>query len=88
VPAIVTWQTRPALRTGEFHCAVAQARESGDLSRLLAVVEEYADVLLLHATQPPDGLSSKRVSLSMPRRRGAPLGIRAPAAAAEFDASS
>jgi hypothetical protein len=47
VPAVVTWQTRPALRTGEFHCAVAAARDSGDLSRLLAVVEEYADVLVL-----------------------------------------
>ncbi len=51
VPAVVTWQTRPALRTGELHCAIAEARDSGDLSRLLAVVEEYADVLVL-APQP------------------------------------
>jgi mannose-6-phosphate isomerase-like protein (cupin superfamily) len=51
VPAVVTWQTRPALRTGEFHRAIAEARDSGDLSRLLAVVEEYADVLVL-APQP------------------------------------
>lgn len=51
VDAEVTWQTRPALRTGEFHCAIAAARDSGDLGRLLAVVEEYADVFVL-ADQP------------------------------------
>ena len=51
VRAVVTWQTRPALRTGEFHCALAAARESGDVARLVAVVEEYADVFVL-APQP------------------------------------
>jgi len=51
VPAVATWQTRPALRSGEFHCAVAEARGSGDVGRLLAVVEEYADVFVL-AQQP------------------------------------
>jgi mannose-6-phosphate isomerase-like protein (cupin superfamily) len=53
VPAVVTWQTRPALRTGEFHCAIAAARDSGDVARLLAVVEEYSDVFVL-APQPVD----------------------------------
>ncbi len=49
--AVVSWQTRPALRTGEFHCAIAEARDSGDVKRLLAVVEEYADLFVL-APQP------------------------------------
>ena len=50
-PAEVTWQTRPALRTGEFHCAIHAARASGDVPTLLGVVEEYADVFVL-APQP------------------------------------
>jgi mannose-6-phosphate isomerase-like protein (cupin superfamily) len=50
-PAEVTWQTRPALRTGEFHCALHEARASKDTPRLLAVVQEYADVFVL-APQP------------------------------------
>ena len=50
-PAEVTWQTRPALRTGEFHCKIHAARESGDVPTLLAVVEEYSDVFVL-AKQP------------------------------------
>ena len=54
VPAVATWQTRPALRSGEFHCAIAAARESGDVAQLLAVVEEYADVFVL-APQPVEG---------------------------------
>ena len=51
VPAVVSWQTRPALRTGEFHLRIAEARATGDLAALLAVVEEYADVFVL-APQP------------------------------------
>jgi quercetin dioxygenase-like cupin family protein len=51
VLAVATWQTRPALRTGEFHCAVAAARESGDVQALLAVVQEYDDVFVM-AAQP------------------------------------
>lgn len=54
VPAVATWQTRPALRSADFHCAIAAARESGDVGRLLAVVEEYADVFVL-APQPVEG---------------------------------
>lgn len=53
VPAVATWQTRPALRTADFHCEIAAARESGDVGRLLAVVEEFADVFVL-APQPVD----------------------------------
>jgi len=53
VPAVVTWQTRPALRTGEFLCAIHSARAGGDLTELLRVVEEYADVFRL-APQPSD----------------------------------
>ena len=44
VPAVATWQTGPALRTGEFHCAMAAARKSRDVAALVAAVEEYADV--------------------------------------------
>jgi mannose-6-phosphate isomerase-like protein (cupin superfamily) len=47
VDAVVTWQTRPALRTGEFHQQIAAARRTGDLSALLAVVSEYADVFVM-----------------------------------------
>ena len=50
-PAEVTWQTRPALRTGEFHCALHAARATGDVPALRAVVQEYADVFVL-APQP------------------------------------
>ena len=51
VPAEATWQTRPALRSGEFHCAIHAARESGDTTALLRAVEEYSDVFRL-APQP------------------------------------
>ena len=53
LPAVATWQTRPALRTAEFHCAIAAARDSGDVGQLLGVVEEYSDVFVL-AAQPVD----------------------------------
>jgi mannose-6-phosphate isomerase-like protein (cupin superfamily) len=43
-PAVALWQTRPALRTGEFlTCAVA-ARDGGGVLRLAAVVDEHRDV--------------------------------------------
>ena len=51
VRAVVTWQTRPALRTAEFHLAIAAARDGGDVARLLGVVEEFGDVFVL-APQP------------------------------------
>ena len=54
-PAVATWQTRPALRTGEFHVAIHEARQSGDVPRLLAVVEEYADVFRLAPQPAVDG---------------------------------
>lgn len=45
--AVVTWQTRPALRTGEFHQRIAAAREAGDVAALLEVVSEFSDVFVL-----------------------------------------
>lgn len=45
--AVVTWQTRPALRTAEFHRQMAAARQAGDLAAVLEVVSEYADVFVL-----------------------------------------
>lgn len=50
-PAVAIWQTFPALRTGEFHEAIAAARRQRDAVRLLAVVEEFSDVFEL-AEQP------------------------------------
>jgi mannose-6-phosphate isomerase-like protein (cupin superfamily) len=47
VSAVVTWQTRPALRTAEFHERIAEARRAGDLSAVLAVVDEFADVFVM-----------------------------------------
>lgn len=47
VSAVVTWQTRPALRTAEFHRQIAQARETGDISAVLAIVAEFADVFVV-----------------------------------------
>jgi mannose-6-phosphate isomerase-like protein (cupin superfamily) len=47
VGAVVTWQTRPALRTGEFHREIAAARRSGEASAVLAVVAEFSDVFVL-----------------------------------------
>lgn len=49
--AVVTWQTRPALRTGEFHRQIAEARRSGDITAVLEVVTEYADVFVLAPRQ-------------------------------------
>ena len=51
VRAVAVWQTRPALRTGEFLEAAAAARERGDLDALLEVVATYDDVFVL-ADQP------------------------------------
>jgi mannose-6-phosphate isomerase-like protein (cupin superfamily) len=49
--AVVTWQTRPALRTAEFHRQIAAARQTGDSTAVLAVVSEFADVFVV-AAQP------------------------------------
>ena len=46
-PAVADWQTRPALRTGEFLEAAAAARATGDLDALLEVVAAYDDVFVL-----------------------------------------
>lgn len=47
VSAVVTWETRPALRTAEFHVRMAAARQAGDIPAVLAVLEEFADVFVL-----------------------------------------
>jgi mannose-6-phosphate isomerase-like protein (cupin superfamily) len=52
-PAVTIWQTRPALRTGEFLEAAAAARADGDLDTLLEVVAAYGDVFVL--ADQPDG---------------------------------
>jgi mannose-6-phosphate isomerase-like protein (cupin superfamily) len=49
--AVAIWQTRPALRTGEFLLAVDAARRAEDLEALLEVVDEHDDVFVL-AEQP------------------------------------
>jgi mannose-6-phosphate isomerase-like protein (cupin superfamily) len=51
VDAVVTWQTRPALRTGEFHRQIAEARRAGDITAVLDVVSEYADVFVVAPQQ-------------------------------------
>ncbi len=49
IAATVVWSTRPALRTGEFFMALHAAQSTGDLQRLLAVIDEYDDVFCLAA---------------------------------------
>ena len=51
VDAVVTWQTRPALRTGEFHRRIAEARRTGDITAVLEVVSEYSDVFVVAPQQ-------------------------------------
>lgn len=51
VSAVVTWQTRPALRTADFHRQLAAARRTGDISAVLGIVSEFADVFVV-APQP------------------------------------
>jgi mannose-6-phosphate isomerase-like protein (cupin superfamily) len=52
VDAVVTWQTRPALRTGEFHRQLAEARGTGDITAVLGVVSDFADVFVVAPQQP------------------------------------
>lgn len=47
VSAVVSWQTRPALRTGEFHRRMSAARATGDIAAVLAVVSEFSDVFVV-----------------------------------------
>ncbi len=49
VDAVVTWETRPALRTAEFHQQMAEARRTGDITAVLAVVSEFPDVVVVVA---------------------------------------
>lgn len=47
VPAIVTWQTRPALRTGDFHREMHRCLAARDWPGLGAALEGYGDVFRL-----------------------------------------
>jgi quercetin dioxygenase-like cupin family protein len=54
VPATAVWQTRPALRTGEFHGAIHSAAAAEDWDELLRVLRDYQDVFVLDpAPDPP-----------------------------------
>jgi hypothetical protein len=48
----VTWQTRPALRTGEFFEALDGARGDATGAASVDAIRDYADVFRL-AEQPP-----------------------------------
>lgn len=67
VPAVALWQTRPALRTGEFLERVTQARTAGGVLHLLAVVGEYDDVYRLAVR--PRWLTAGAVRLLAPLAR-------------------
>jgi mannose-6-phosphate isomerase-like protein (cupin superfamily) len=58
VPAVACWQTRPALRTGEFLEQVAAARASGGLLDLAAVVDVFGDVYQLAVRPRPVGAAA------------------------------
>jgi quercetin dioxygenase-like cupin family protein len=47
VQAVVTWQTRPALRTGEFHHELNTATAEEDWDRLGAALTSFGDVFVL-----------------------------------------
>jgi mannose-6-phosphate isomerase-like protein (cupin superfamily) len=47
VPAVAIWQTRPALRTGEFHDELHVATAAEDWDRLGAILRGYADVFVM-----------------------------------------
>lgn len=54
VPAIAMWQTRPALRTAEFHDAVHTSTAAEDWDALTAALREYKDVFVLVPDPFPD----------------------------------
>lgn len=47
VPAVVVWQTRPALRTAEFQDELQTATAAEDWPRLRTALREYRDVFRL-----------------------------------------
>lgn len=47
VPATAIWQTRPALRTGEFHHEVHRHVAAEDWAQLTATLRDYRDVFVL-----------------------------------------
>lgn len=51
VPAVTLWQTRPALRTGEFHHELRTATAEQDWDRLAVALTGFEDVFVA-APQP------------------------------------
>jgi mannose-6-phosphate isomerase-like protein (cupin superfamily) len=47
VPAVVIWQTRPALRTAEFFHAINTTTATEDWDGLTVALREYRDVFLM-----------------------------------------
>lgn len=50
-PAVVRWETRPALRTGEFHLAAAELEKGSGLLDRAALAHEFRDVFRLPGVQ-------------------------------------
>lgn len=50
-PAVVRWETRPALRTGEFHLAAAELEKGSGLLDQAAFAHEFRDVFRLPGVQ-------------------------------------
>jgi mannose-6-phosphate isomerase-like protein (cupin superfamily) len=44
VPAVAIWQTRPALRTGEFHDTIHRCTAAEDWDGLTAALRDFGDV--------------------------------------------
>ncbi|WP_052665196.1 cupin domain-containing protein [Nitriliruptor alkaliphilus] len=55
VPAVAVWQTRPALRTGEFHHELHAAVDAEDWARLGEVLGGYGDVFELVTVPEREG---------------------------------
>lgn len=53
VAAVAVWQTRPALRTGEFLQAIHAARTGGNLLDVAATVRAFGDVFCLDVAPRP-----------------------------------
>lgn len=50
-PAVVRWETRPALRTGEFHLSAADREKGSGLLDRAAFAHEFRDVFRLPGVQ-------------------------------------
>jgi mannose-6-phosphate isomerase-like protein (cupin superfamily) len=75
-PAVAIWQTRPALRTGEFLARATEARTTGDLLELAAVVEAHADVYRLAVRPRRLSAGAVRVLAAVARLRARSRRVR------------